>query len=132
MIFMLDTDTLSFLIRGQTQVEAKYRALGRDSICVSTVTEGEIWYGVAKNAPGLDKLTRLKLLMASIKIMPIDSEVAAIYGELRGRLEKDGQPIGPNDFWIAAHALSLDATLVTNNVREFKRIKGLKVENWLQ
>jgi tRNA(fMet)-specific endonuclease VapC len=131
MIFMLDTDILSFLIKGQTQVGAKYRALGRNSICISAVTEGEIWYGVAKNSPGIDKLSRLKLLMASVKIMTIDSDVAAIYGELRGHLEKNGQPIGPNDFWIAAHAMSLGATLVTNNVREFKRIKGLKVENWL-
>lgn len=132
MIFMLDTDTLSFLIKGQAQVEAKYRELGRDSICVSVITEGEIWCGVAKKTPRIDKLSRLKLFLASIKIMPLSSDVAQIYGELRSNLEKDGQPIGPNDFWIAAHAMSLGATLVTNNVREFKRTKGLKVENWLQ
>ena len=131
MTYLLDTDTLSYLIKGQAKVETRYRAFSQKDIGISVITEGEIWHGIAKNKPGHEKLTRLKLLMESISILPITSDVARMYGEIRSKLEKDGQPIGPNDFWIAAHALSLGATLVTNNVREFKRIKGLKVENWL-
>jgi tRNA(fMet)-specific endonuclease VapC len=130
MIHMLDTDTMSYLIKGQAKVEAKYRAIGSDSICLSVISEGEIWSGVSKNSPGQTKLTRMQLILESLSILPITSDVAKTYGKLRSQLEKDGQPIGPNDTWIAAHALSLGATLVTNNVREFKRVKGLKVENW--
>ena len=92
---------------------------------------GEIEFGLSLNPVGELKLARIQVMLEDIEVLQLDSLVARTYGHIRADLQKRGEPIGSNDYWIAAHALSLGATLVTNNVREFKRIKGLKVDNWV-
>ncbi|HET9803096.1 MAG TPA: PIN domain-containing protein [Candidatus Acidoferrum sp.] len=97
---------------------------------LSLVTMGELIFGAMKSSQKdliLHGLTELEVLMP---VLPLDRAVADEYGVIRAQLETSGTPIGNNDLWIAAHAKALGLTLVTNNEKEFKRIKGLKVENW--
>ena len=100
-------------------------------IYLSVISHGEILFGVAKQQPGPAKQKRITYLLDQMSIALIDEGVARCYGKVRNTLESLGKPIGPNDTWIAAHAMSLGATLVTGNVREYKRVAGLKVENWV-
>jgi len=101
-------------------------------VCVSSVTLSELEYGVAKSgAPDKNKLA-LAEFMTPIEVMPYDDQVAPHYGRIRAELEAHGQPIGPLDTMIAAHAISLGLTVVTSNEREFRRVPDLKIENWAQ
>jgi tRNA(fMet)-specific endonuclease VapC len=131
MSYLLDSDILSFLIRGHRQVESKYIEVGSHNVYISVISEAEILFGLEKNAMSAARQARVLAMLEEMSSLPISSEVAIAYSKVRAYLELNGIPIGPNDTWIASHALSLGATLVTNNVREFKRVKGLKVENWL-
>jgi tRNA(fMet)-specific endonuclease VapC len=99
------------------------------SVVMSIVSYGELYFGARKRRiKALDTLQQITSLVPPIVM---DLEVAKTYGEIRADLVARGEPIGSNDTWIAAHAMTLKATLVTNNEREFRRVKGLKVENWL-
>jgi tRNA(fMet)-specific endonuclease VapC len=131
MSYLLDSDILSFLIRGNKEVEKKYIEIGSDNVAISVVSQAEILFGLEKNPLSAARQARVLAMIEEVTCLPISSEVAAAYSKVRAYLERNGIPIGPNDTWIAAHALSLGATLVTNNTREFKRVKGLKVENWI-
>jgi tRNA(fMet)-specific endonuclease VapC len=131
MIHLLDTNTFTAIIKGHPQALAAFAKLDIQQIKLSVINFGEIEYGLKLNPVGNLKLARIQALLEDVEVLALDKQVAAIYGQIRADLQKRGEPIGSNDFWIAAHAISLGATLVTNNVREFKRIKGLKVENWL-
>ncbi|MEG3093216.1 type II toxin-antitoxin system VapC family toxin [Sphingomonas sp. PB1R3] len=128
---MLDTNIVSDLIRNpQGRVFEQIAALGSDSICISIITAAELRYGCAKKgSPRL--LAQVEAILDSIDILPFDVPADGEYGGIRAELEAAGKPIGPNDLLIAAHAYSVDATLVTANVGEFQRIRGLRVENWL-
>jgi tRNA(fMet)-specific endonuclease VapC len=94
------------------------------------ITVCELWYGVAKNMHREKNQRRLEKFLILFEILSFDETAAEAYGHLRAQLEKSAQPIGPLDLLIAAHALSRKLALVTNNEKEFKRIQGLKVENW--
>jgi tRNA(fMet)-specific endonuclease VapC len=129
--YMLDTNVISDLIKNPKGKAAKRIArVGEDSICTSIIVAAELRYGCAKK--GSERLLKaVEELLAEIEILPFDSPADVEYGGIRSELERAGKPIGSNDFLIAAHASAVNATIVTANVEEFKRIRGLKVENWL-
>ena len=104
--------------------------MGEDNICTSIIVAAELRYGCAKS--GSTKLLKaVEDLLGEINVLPLDVPVDAEYGAIRTELEAAGKPIGSNDMLIAAHACAIDATIVTANTTEFKRIRGLKVENWI-
>ena len=106
-------------------------AVGPDAICVSIITAAELRYGCAKKGSA-KLLAQIEAILESVQVLALDVPADTEYGGIRSELEAAGKPIGPNDLFIAAHAYALQAVLVTANVAEFTRIRGLKVENWLQ
>ena len=131
MKYMLDTDTFSYLVNGIPQVLQRYAKVVEQEVGISVISYGEVLFGIGKQQPGASKQKRIDYLLDQMPIALMDEDVARCYRQIRSALELAGKPIGPNDTWIAAHALSLGATLVTGNVREYKRVAGLKVENWV-
>lgn len=129
--YMLDTNIIADLVRNpQGAVFDKIVEIGSDNLCVSIITAAELRYGCArKGSPRL--LQQVETILGGLEILPLDVPADAEYGGIRAELEAAGKPIGPNDLLIAAHAYALGATLVTANVGEFTRIRGLRVENWL-
>ncbi|WP_442894360.1 type II toxin-antitoxin system VapC family toxin [Bradyrhizobium sp. AZCC 1693] len=128
---MLDTNIISDLVRNPQGKTAKRIAkAGEDNICTSIIVAAELRYGCAKS--GSDRLRKaVEELLAEIDVLPFDVQADTEYGGVRAELEAAGKPIGANDLLIAAHACTIGATIVTANTDEFKRIRGLKVENWL-
>jgi tRNA(fMet)-specific endonuclease VapC len=128
---MLDTNILSDLARNpQGAIAQRIAEVGPDSVCVSIITAAELRYGCAKKgSPRL--LAQIEAILGAVQVLALDVPADVTYGDIRSNLEASGQPVGPNDLLIAAHAHALEAVLVTANEREFKRIRGLKVENWL-
>lgn len=105
--------------------------VGAEVVCLSIIAAAELRYGCArKGSPKL--LSHVEAILASIQVLALDVPADTEYGGIRSELEAAGKPIGPNDLLIAAHALALDAVLVTANTGEFSRIRGLQVENWLR
>jgi tRNA(fMet)-specific endonuclease VapC len=134
-IYLLDTNALSELLKNpEGKVARQYEHIVQNlenSIVVSIVTACELRYGVVKR--GAKRLSeRVDELLGAFLVLPLDVGVDLHYAQLRADLEERGQLIGPNDMLIAAHALALGAILVTDNTREFRRVKGLRVENWLR
>jgi tRNA(fMet)-specific endonuclease VapC len=129
--YMLDTNIISDLIRNPQGKAAKRVAkAGEDNICTSIIVAAELRYGCAKS--GSKRLLQaVEDLLGEISVLPFDVPADAEYGGIRSELEAAGKPIGSNDLLIAAHAYAIGATIVTANVSEFKRIRGLSVENWL-
>ena len=129
--FMLDTDACIDLIRRRNaHLLANLLRRQAEDICISSVTLSELEYGAAKSSnPNRNRLA-LAAFIAPITVHPYGEHAAYSYGLLRAGLERAGTPIGPLDTMIAAHALSLSQTIVTNNEQEFRRVSGLKVENW--
>ena len=129
--YMLDTNIVSDLVRSpQGRVFDRIAALGSDTMCISIITAAELRYGCAKKgSPRL--LAQVETILGSIEILPFDVPADGEYAGIRAELEAAGKPIGPNDLLIAAHAYAAGATLVTANVGEFERVRGLHVENWL-
>lgn len=129
---MLDTNIVSDLIRNpQGRAAERLRQHGQDGICVSIITAAELRYGAAKKG-STRLLSRVEAVLSTIDVLPFDVPADTEYGSIRAELEAAGQPIGPTDLFIAAHACSTGVTLVTHNVSEFRRVRGLKVENWLE
>ena len=128
---MLDTNIISDLIRNPQGKAAKRVAkVGEDNICTSIIVAAELRYGCAKS--GSKRLLKaVEDLLGEISVLPFDVPADAEYGGIRSELEAAGKPIGGNDLLIAAHACATGATVVTANLGEFKRIRGLNVENWL-
>ena len=129
--YMLDTNIISDLIRNPQGKAAKRIAkVGENNVCTSIIVAAELRYGCAKS--GSERLLKaVEDLLGEIDVLPLDVPADAEYGGLRAELEAAGKPIGGNDLLIAAHAYATGATIVTANTDEFKRIRGLKVENWL-
>ena len=133
MLYMLDTDTTSYLIKGKSRsVEAKLADLSPEMVCVSVMTRAELLYGL-KRLPSEHRLHLLvRQFLKTIRILPWDSEAADWYAEIRHQLTRSGQPIGDVDMMIAAHSLSAGAVLVTNNNKHYDRIEApLILENWV-
>lgn len=130
--YLLDTNILSDLMRSPKGLAAwRLAAVGEDAVATSMIVAGELRYGAARK--GSDRLTeRVEALLAELPVLPMEPPADAAYGRLRAALEAAGTPIGGNDMLIAAHALALGRIMVTDNVREFARVDGLVVENWLE
>ena len=130
MAFMLDTDTVSFALRGEGRVAAKIVEHRPSELCVSAVTVAELRYGASRrNSEKLHAL--IDAFTRNVAVMPFDETCALHFGQIASELKKKGSSIGDLDALIAAHAIALEVTLVTNNAKHFNRIRGLKVENWL-
>jgi tRNA(fMet)-specific endonuclease VapC len=129
--YMLDTDICIYLTKNQhPRVTARFERLRPEQLVMSSITYGELQYGAYKSARRERTLSQLAELIQYIPVENLTAAAAQAYGEIRATLEKQGRVIGNNDLWIAAHAVTLDATLATYNDREFDRILGLSVENW--
>ncbi len=129
---MLDTNIISYLIKKMDfSLVDKFEEVSKNSIItVSSITVAELFYGVKKkNSKRLEVAVRELLL--PLEKLSFDENAALHYGDIRASLEIDGNIIGAHDMLISAHARSVDATLVTNNTREFKRVENLKIENWV-
>ena len=130
--YLLDTNIVSDLVRNpQGPIAAHLRKVGESRIATSIIVASELRYGAEKK--GSTRLThQLESVLGVLQILPFESPADEFYGRIRVELEAVGKPIGSNDLLIAAHALSLGHTLVTDNTREFSRVRSLKVENWIR
>ena len=129
---MLDTCICVELLRGKApKVFARLRRFAPDAVSISSITLAELHYGVARSSDPARHEVLLAKFLAPLSVLSFDAQAAETYGHVRAALARAGTPIGPLDTLIASHALSLGMVLVTNNEREFNRVKGLAVENWL-
>jgi tRNA(fMet)-specific endonuclease VapC len=132
MRFLLDTDTCSHIMRADSSaIWDRLDKLDERSAGISVITLGELQFGVALKPMATRIAAQLDILLRYLQVLPLNPDTCLHYGRIRSALQGKGTPIGPNDLWIAAHALTLGLTLVTNNTREFKRVSGLKLENWV-
>jgi len=131
-IWLLDTNALSDFVKNRTgTVRQGIDRVGPDNVCTSIVVACELRFGAEKR--GAARLTeRIEITLANFDVQPLAEEADRHYARLRCALEHKGTPIGQHDMLIAAHALALDATLVTDNTSELSRIEGLRLENWLR
>ena len=130
-MFMLDTDICIHIIKQKPKSVLRYfQRLQAGDLAMSVITFAELMNGAKKSSRVKENIEKLEELAEIIVIEPFDRKAATAYGDIRSSLEKKGMIIGSNDMLIAAHALSLDWILVTNNEKEFRRVKGLKIENW--
>ncbi|AWY42286.1 tRNA(fMet)-specific endonuclease VapC [Pseudomonas putida] len=129
--YMLDTNICIFTIKNKPQVvrDAFNRHYGQ--LCISAVTLMELVYGAEKSAAPEKNLSIVEGFAARLEILPFDNEAAAHTGMIRSELARSGKPIGPYDYLIAGHARSRGLIVVTNNVREFERVPGIRVEDWV-
>lgn len=130
MKFLLDTDTCIYAIKKHDAVVEAMRGANPGDIAVSVVTEAELRTGAAKSSAPMKNLHVLEGFLAPLTILDFTSQDTVVYAQVRAKLERAGTPIGPLDTIIAAQAVARDMTLVTNNEREFRRVSGLRVENW--
>ena len=131
-MFLIDTNICIYLMNDHPpQVIQKFREIGVGNVCISSITVSELQYGVFKSKQIKKNMKRLDEFLTPFEIIPYDESASIYYGKIRSHLEKKGYVIGPLDMLIAAHALSEKLTLITNNEKEFKRVKSLKVENWI-
>jgi tRNA(fMet)-specific endonuclease VapC len=133
MRFLIDADVFSAIARQKSVSAARRLAeLESGSVVLSVVTCAEITFGLEKHPVGAALAARIARLMRVLTVLPLLPTVVPHYAQARTHLERKGTPIGPNDLWLSAHALSEDLTVVTGNTREFNRVPGLRVENWLR
>jgi tRNA(fMet)-specific endonuclease VapC len=132
MRFMLDTNIVADVVRHpHGRIAKRIAEVGEARICTSVIVAAELRCAAARRgSPGLEE--QLESVLRAIEVRPLESPADLVYGALRARLEEIGQPIGANDLFVAAHALALRYTLVTDNEHAFLRIKALPVENWLR
>nr|VFJ65884.1 MAG: tRNA(fMet)-specific endonuclease VapC [Candidatus Kentron sp. DK] len=129
--YLLDTNILSDLIRNPAgRIAQRIAAVGEEAVCTNIIVSAELRFGAFKK--GSERLSsQIEAVLSVLDILPLEEPVDKRYARLRLALERAGTPIGGNDMLIAAHAMAFDLTLVTANEREFSRIPGLDVENWL-
>lgn len=133
MKYLLDTNIIAYIINKRPpEVISKFLSLSKDEIFVSSIVVAELWYGVAKSRKKEQNKSALEEFLAPLTVVDFDFTGAKYYALIRSDLEAKGLIIGSNDILIAAHALSLGLTLVTNNTKEFARVNGLKLENWVE
>ena len=132
MRYLLDTNIVSDLVRNpQGRIAQHIRKIGEAQVCTSIIVAAELRYGAAKKQS--TRLTaQLQAVLGALEVLPLEAPADTTYGALRARLEKAGRPIGANDLLIAAQALALGYTIVTDNEKEFAQIKDLPRENWLR
>ncbi len=131
MKYLLDSNVcVDYLTGRHPPVTARIQSLLPEDLCLSSIVVAELRYGADKSARPRRNHDLLDVMTNEMPCRDFDSRAASIYGKVRAALEKKGEPIGPNDMLIAAHALSLGLILVSDNIREFGRVKGLKLDNW--
>lgn len=132
MRYLLDTNAMSDAIRyPRGRIMRRVRQIGDAQICTSIIVAAELRFGVAKRGSA-QLAARLAEVLARIPVLPFEAPADAVYGELRARIERRGRPMGSNDLLIAAHAIALRVTLVSDNEREFAHVTELSFENWLR
>jgi tRNA(fMet)-specific endonuclease VapC len=132
-MWLLDTNICIYLIkRAPPRVLERLRSVDIGRVSISSITVAELQYGVAKSARREQNALALGTLLAPIRVEPFDDAAGEVYGTVRAELERAGTPIGSLDMLIAAHAVALDRTIVTNDARDFRRVHGLRVENWAE
>jgi tRNA(fMet)-specific endonuclease VapC len=130
MTFLLDTDTCIYALKQNRQVIEMLLAKSRQEVWISVITEAELRTGAAKSSSPPKTLRLLENFLRPLTIVEFTSEDSIAYAQIRARLERAGTPIGPLDTLIASQAVARKMTLVSNNEREFRRVDGLKIENW--
>jgi len=132
MKYLLDTNICIYIIKKKPiKVIDRFKETKISDICISVITLSELMYGVEKSKdPAKNKIALIEFL-APINILAFDNDASIVYAKVRSRLEKKGISIGALDTFIASHAMSLDLILVSNNLKEFSRVEGLKFENWV-
>ena len=132
MRYLLDTNIISALVRDPRGiVTTRIREVGEANVCTSIIVAAELRYGAAKKGSA-SLSAQLESVLSAFEVLPFETPADTIYGAIRAQLERAGQLIGGNDLLIAAHALANACTIVTDNLREFERVKDLQVENWLR
>jgi tRNA(fMet)-specific endonuclease VapC len=128
--YMLDTNICIYVMKNYPPaLLEKFNSLA-EQLCISSITLGELHYGAEKSARRADNLTAIEHFVARLDVLPFDARAASHYGQLRAELERAGTPCGPHDMQIGGHARSEGLIVVTNNVREFSRMPGVRVEDW--
>ena len=129
--YLLDTNICIYIRQNRPEeVLRRFRRLRPGEVVLSVITYGELLYGAAKSKQRAGALARLRELVNLLPAISLPETAAEAYGTIRAQLESKGEMIGNNDLWIAAHAMAADLTLVTNNEREFRRVRRLRVQNW--
>ena len=131
MRYLLDTNIFIAAIKGQEKVRGKLTTIPLSDLLLSPVVLGELQLGVEKSQHREKNAARLARLVEGIQMALLDGETSRHYGAIRAELERQGKPIGANDYWIAAQGRALGAVVVTDNTSEFSRVPGLVIENWL-
>lgn len=132
LLFLLDSNVVSDVVRAPAgAIAQRIEKVGEEHVGISIIAAAELRYGIARKVSA--RLRRnVDGVLKRLRVVPLDPPADYIYGELRAELARRGELIGPNDLLIAAHALALDCTLVTDHEREFSRVGGLRIENWLR
>jgi tRNA(fMet)-specific endonuclease VapC len=130
--YLLDTDICIYITKhSPVDVVKKFQQMPVGAFAMSVVNYGELYFGSEKSMHAKKAHAALEALIGRVPVLPLPPEAATHYGRIRAVLEKQGNIIGSNDLWIAAHCLALNLTLITNNTREFQRVPALRIENWL-
>ncbi|WP_211665191.1 type II toxin-antitoxin system tRNA(fMet)-specific endonuclease VapC [Leucothrix arctica] len=129
---MLDTNICIYVLKRRS-LELQQRFRSTPDLCISSIVCAELWYGIENSQASIRAARReqFELFLQNISVLPWPEEAGRYYGHIRAQLRREGTPIGGNDLFIAVHARYLDAVLITNNIKEFERVDGLRLENWL-
>jgi len=129
--YMLDTNICIHVMKNYPlDLREKFNSLA-EQLCISSITLGELHYGAEKSAHRIDNLTAIEHFVARLDVLPFEAKAAAHYGQVRAELERAGTPCGPHDMQIGGHARSEGLMVVTNNMREFSRMPGIRAESWV-
>jgi len=129
--YMLDTNIVIYTIKNRPEQVRKIFKQHKNQMCISAVTKGELIYGAERSSRPEQNLIDIEGLIARLEVAPFEDHASEHFGQLRAELYRIGQPIGPYDMMIAGHARAMGLILVTNNMKAFERVPGLRVENWV-
>jgi len=129
--YMLDTNICIYVMKAQPPGLRETFNLNAERLCISSITLGELHYGAEKSARRADNLAKIEQFVARLEVLPFGERAAAHYGQVRAELARAGTPCGPHDMQIGGHARSEGLIVVTNNLREFERMPGVRTENWV-
>ncbi len=130
--YMLDTNIVIYVIKRRPLEVLKMFNLHAREMCISSITLAELLHGAEKSSMVSRNLRKVEDFASRLEVLPYNSDAASHYGNIRADLERKGTPIGVNDLHIAGHARSMGLILVSNNLREFQRVEGLRLENWIE
>ncbi len=131
MDYLLDTDTCIYWLNGREVVRNKILSIGLNNVSICSISVAELYYGAYNSSRVEGNLTHAERFIQNITVIPLDNDSLKIFGELKAKLRKLGQPVADFDLLIASVALAENLVLVTNNTRHYERITGIKLENWM-